>query len=84
MLEWDLILYGIFLGAADSVDADKVDENVKASLNTMRIIITTGWSIYPLNYFLRCVLSSMDDDALNVVYNLTDFINSLKGSIIPT
>merc|ERR1712012_889182 len=73
MLGWFFILYEIFLGAAGSVAADKVDENVKASFNTMRIIVTAGRSIYPLGY----LLGTVNDDALNLVYNLADFINKI-------
>jgi len=77
LLGWCFILYEIFLGAAGSVAADKVNENVKASFNTMRIIVTAGWSIYPLGYFFGYLLGSVNDDALNLVYNLADFINKI-------
>merc|ERR1719361_586625 len=74
---WGFILYEIFLGAAGSVAGDKVGENVKASFNTMRIIVTAGWCIYPLGYFFGYLLGSVNDDALNLVYNLADFINKI-------
>ena len=74
-----VILYEIFLGEAGSVAAsgDKVGENVKTSFATMRFIVTAGWSIYPLGYFFGYLLGSVDDDALNLVYNLADFINKI-------
>merc|ERR1712039_127821 len=77
LLGWFFILYEIFLGAAGSVAADKVNENVKASFNTMRIIVTAGWSIYPLGYFFGYLLGSVNDSILNLVYNLAAFVNKI-------
>jgi len=76
---WGFILYEVFLGEAGNVAAsgDKVSEHVKASFNTMRFIVTIGWCIYPLGYFFGYLLGSVDDDALNLVYNLADFINKI-------
>jgi len=79
MAGWGFILYEIFLGEAGSVAAsgDKVGENVKSSFSTMRFIVTVGWSIYPLGYFFGYLMGSVDDDSLNLVYNLADFINKI-------
>merc|ERR1711953_702349 len=72
-------LVRIFLGEAGSVAAsgDKVSENVKTSFATMRFIVTVGWSIYPLGYFFGYLMGSVNDDALNLVYNLADFVNKI-------
>merc|ERR1712022_102117 len=79
MAGWGFILFEIFLGEAGSVAAsgDKVNEYVKASFNTMRFIVTVGWSIYPLGYFFGYLLGSVNDSALNLVYNLADFVNKI-------
>merc|ERR1712176_1416847 len=79
MAGWAFILYEIFLGEAGSVAAtgDKVSEHVKTSFGTMRFIVTVGWSIYPLGYFFGYLLGGVDDDSLNLVYNLADFINKI-------
>merc|ERR1711990_989 len=45
MAGWGFILFEIFLGEAGSVAASGVSEYVKASFNTMRFIVTVGWSI---------------------------------------
>merc|ERR1712217_358058 len=76
---WGFILYEIFSGEAGSVAAtgDRVSENVKTSFATMRFIVTVGWSIYPLGYFFGYLLGSVNDDALNLVYNLADFVNKI-------
>merc|ERR1712151_1123147 len=79
MAGWGYILFEIFLGEAGSVAAssDKVSEHVKTSFAIMRFIVTVGWSIYPLGYFFGYLLGSVNDDALNLVYNLADFINKI-------
>merc|ERR1719426_107028 len=79
MLGWGFILYEIFLGEAGSVAAsgDKVNEHVRASFSTMRIIVTAGWAIYPLGYFFGYLLGSVEDSILNLVYNLADFLNKI-------
>merc|ERR1712079_339870 len=79
MAGWGFILYEIFMGEAGSVAAkgDRVSEHVKTSFNTMRFIVSVGWSIYPLGYFFGYLLGSVNDDALNLVYNLADFINKI-------
>jgi len=79
MCGWGFILFEIFLGEAGSVAAsgDKVNEHVKASFNTMRLIVTAGWSIYPLGYFFGYLMQGVDDDSLNLVYNLADFVNKI-------
>merc|ERR1719492_371844 len=79
MAGWGFILYEIFMGEAGSVAAsgDKVGEHVKTSFNTMRFIVSVGWSIYPLGYFFGYLMGSVDDSALNLVYNLADFVNKI-------
>merc|ERR1712174_48262 len=68
-----------YVGEAGSVsrNGDKVNEYVKASFGTMRFIVTVGGSIYPLGYYFGYLLGSVDDSALNLVYNLADFVNKI-------
>merc|ERR1712039_242242 len=79
MAGWGFILFEIFAGEAGSVAAsgDKVGKHVKTSFDTMRFIVTVGWSIYPLGYFFGYLMGGVDDDSLNLVYNLADFINKI-------
>merc|ERR1719298_148923 len=53
MAGWGFILFEIFAGEAGSVAAtgEKVNKYVQQSFQTMRFIVTVGWSIYPLGYF---------------------------------
>merc|ERR1712194_457141 len=52
-----------------AADGDKVNQYVKSSFNTMRLIVTAGWCIYPLGYFFGYLMGAVNDDALNLVYN---------------
>jgi len=54
-----------------------VGEHVKNSFDTMRFIVTVGWSIYPLGYFFGYLMGQVNDDVLNLVYNLADFVNKI-------
>jgi len=76
---WGFILYEIFAGEAGNLagDAQKVNKYVQASFATMRIIVSVGWSIYPLGYFFGYLMGAVNDDVLNLVYNLADFVNKI-------
>merc|ERR1711862_170075 len=52
-------------------------ENVKTSFQTMRIIVSAGWSIYPLGYFFGYLQGSVKADQLNLIYNVADVINKI-------
>merc|ERR1712057_51150 len=79
MAGWGFILFEIFGGEAGSVCAtmDSVNRYVKESFNTMRFIVTVGWSIYPLGYFFGYLMGAVEDSVLNLVYNLADFVNKI-------
>merc|ERR1712066_511017 len=79
MAGWGFILFEIFMGEAGQVAAsgDKVNEYVKSSFSTMRLIVIVGWSIYPLGYFFGYLMGGVQDSVLNLVYNLADFVNKI-------
>jgi bacteriorhodopsin len=74
---WFYILNEIFNGEAGQIAGGDVSKYVAASFSTMRFIVTVGWSIYPLGYFFGYLLGSVNDNALNLVYNLADFVNKI-------
>jgi len=79
MCGWGFILFEIFAGEAGSVvsSGDKVNKYVKESFNTMRFIVTVGWSIYPLGYVFGYLMGAVEDSTLNLVYNLADLVNKI-------
>merc|ERR1711920_551382 len=52
MCGWAFILFEVFAGEAGKVAADgsKVNKYVMESYSTMRLIVSVGWSIYPLGH----------------------------------
>jgi len=44
----------------------------------MKFIVSVGWSIYPAGYFFGyLIFNHSDDAALNLIYNLADFVNKI-------
>ena len=77
MLGWGYILYEIFAGEAGRVSAESAPAGVQSAFGTMRLIVTVGWAIYPLGYFLGYLNGSVDAVTLNVIYNVADVINKI-------
>jgi len=79
MAGWFFILFEIFFGEAGraAVQADKVNPYVKTSFNTMRFIVTVGWSIYPLGYYFGYLMGAVGEAPLNFTYNIADFVNKI-------
>merc|ERR1712010_189554 len=78
MAGWGFILMEIFVGeAGQAAGGGAVNKYVSESFNTMRLIVTAGWSIYPLGYFFGYLMGAVNDDVLNLVYNLADFVNKI-------
>ena len=49
-------------------------ESTQFAFNAMRGIVTIGWLIYPIGYFLGTG-DDPDTDALNTLYNIADLVN---------
>jgi len=85
MAGWAYIIYEIFVGEASKVNAGLSSPAVKSAFKLMRIIVTVGWSIYPIGYYIG-YLTSADPAAsmkgLNLVYNLADVLNKIAFGVI--
>merc|ERR1712203_770987 len=73
---WGFILNEIFAGEAGKLSGD-CSNSVKGAFNNMRLIVSAGWSIYPLGYLLGFLLGTVDQTALNVVYNVANLVNKI-------
>ncbi|MCJ7800514.1 MAG: bacteriorhodopsin-like, partial [Polaromonas sp.] len=85
MLGWAYILYEIFMGQASKINAQSAPPSVQSAFNTMRLIVTIGWAIYPLGYFFGYFTGSSPTDsanALNIIYNLADVLNKIAFGLI--
>ena len=81
MAGWLWILYEIFLGEASKISAGSANAASQSAFKTLRLIVSVGWSIYPIGYVLGYMTGSVDDSALNVVYNLADLVNKIAFGI---
>ena len=43
----------------------------------MKWIVTIGWAIYPIGYFMGYMMGGADVNALNFIYNIADVINKI-------
>ena len=77
MAGWIFVLYEIFAGEASKVNAAEAPDSVKTAYNTMKWIVTIGWAIYPIGYFMGYMAGGVDDNSLNIVYNLADVVNKI-------
>merc|ERR1712226_932312 len=72
------ILGEIFVGPSSSASkAEGVPAGVQQSFCNMRLIVSLGWAIYPAGYFLGKLTSQASSEALNVTYNIADFVNKI-------
>jgi bacteriorhodopsin len=65
MVGWIFILYEIFAGEASKISAESAPESVQSAFNTMKWIVTIGWAIYPIGYFMGYLMGGADVNALN-------------------
>jgi len=65
-------------GTIVSSSKGEVNEYVKQAFGNMRFIVTVGWSIYPLGYFVgNCLAIDGAEKYLNLTYNVADFVNKI-------
>ena len=81
VLAWVYILYEIFAGEASKVNAASGNAASQTAYNALKWIVSVGWAIYPIGYFLG-VGESGSAEALNVIYNLADFVNKIAFGVV--
>ena len=79
MAGWLYIIYEIFAGEASQISAAQGTEASKTAFNALRLIVTIGWAIYPIGYIVE---PSMGAGALNIIYNLADFVNKIAFGVV--
>ena len=78
---WFYILYEIFAGEASKVNAASGNAASQRAYNALKYIVSIGWAIYPIGYFLG-VGESGSDATLNIIYNLADFVNKIAFGVV--
>ncbi|MBO41969.1 MAG: biphenyl 2,3-dioxygenase [Pelagibacteraceae bacterium] len=79
---WIYILYEIFSGEAGRAAAKSGSKPFVTAFSALRMIVTVGWAVYPLGYIFGYLTGGVDEESLNVVYNLADFINKIAFGLI--
>ena len=82
MAAWFYIIWEIFKGEASQINAGLANANVQKAYKTMTLLVTVGWSIYPLGYFMGYFGGGADAVTLNVVYNVADFWNKIAFGVV--
>ena len=82
MAGWIYILYEVFSGDVAKIVSRSSNEDLIIAFGRMKMIITIGWSIYPLGYVFGYLTGGIDSNTLNVIYNFTDFINKIAFGLV--
>ena len=75
MIAWVYIIYEIFLGETAAANSASGNAASQSAFNTIKWIVTVGWAIYPVGYALGYFAGGVNNEALNIIYNLADLIN---------
>ena len=77
MAGWIYIIYEIFAGEAAKLSEGSKNAGGQFAFNTLRLIVTVGWAIYPIGYFLGYLSGSETTDfgTVNIIYNIADLVN---------
>ena len=75
MAGWIYIIYEVFSGEASNLAAGSGNKGGQFAFNTLRLILTAGWAIYPIGYFLGYLGGGTDANTVNIIYNIADLVN---------
>ena len=82
MAAWSYIIWEIFSGEASKINAELANVHVQKAYKSMLILVTFGWSIYPLGYFFGYFFDAADPGTLNLIYNIADFWNKIAFGLV--
>lgn len=82
MAGWVYIIYEVFVGEASQISSDSGNAASQSAFNALRLIVTVGWSIYPIGYVLGYMTGTADAASLNLIYNLADFVNKIAFGVV--
>lgn len=82
MAAWLYVIWYIIKGEASQVNASLANVNVQKAYKTMTLLVTVGWAIYPLGYFMGYLGGGADAGTMNLIYNLADFWNKIAFGVV--
>ena len=75
MAGWIYIIYEVFFGEASKLNARSSNKGGQFAYNWLKWILTAGWSIYPIGYFVGYLGGGADAGTVNIIYNIADLVN---------
>ena len=81
MAAWIYIIYEVFAGKASKLAVSSANQGAQFAFNSLRLILTIGWAIYPIGYYLG-MGETGSSDAANVIYNLADLVNKAAFGLV--
>jgi bacteriorhodopsin len=82
MAAWGFIIWEIFKGEASRINAGLANIHVQKAYKTMTLLVTVGWAIYPLGYFVGYFTNGADAGTMNIIYNVADFWNKIAFGVV--
>ena len=82
MAGWIFIIYYIFVGEAAQNKDSAGNENLVMAFDGIKWIVTIGWAIYPIGYFMGYLGGGVDSAGLNTLYNLADLVNKFLFGLV--
>ena len=82
MAGWIFIIYYIFVGEAAQIKDSAGNENLVLAFDGIKWIVTIGWAIYPIGYFMGYLGGGVDANGLNTLYNLADLVNKVLFGLV--
>jgi len=82
MVGWVFIIYYIFVGEAAQIKDSAGNENLVMAFDGIKWIVTVGWAIYPIGYFMGYLGGGVDSAGLNTLYNLADLVNKFLFGLV--
>ena len=82
MAGWIFIIYYIFVGEAAQIKDSAGNENLVMAFDGIKWIVTIGWAIYPIGYFMGYLGGGVDADGLNTLYNLAALVNKFLFGLV--
>jgi bacteriorhodopsin len=77
LVGWLYILGEAFFGVLSDINDSSNNESVQRGFFWLRLILTIGWAVYPLVYFIARFGGGVEGPKLSIVYNLADIINQI-------
>lgn len=85
LVAWLYVLGELFFGRLADINSDGGNEGVQRGYFWLRLIVSVGWSIYPITHFIASFAGGVEVSKLNIVFNLSDLVNQIAfGTAILT